>query len=306
MLTLRYRVKRRVIECAFAQRRNLLRPTFHQLVIDYLRFNRRARQLRLKNDSRTLDDYLNDTRFSRIFRELYLTPVGAAIWSEDPTRLTNIPLPTFVRLLANHGLLGIRGKPDWQSIVGGARSYVDSLIAPFRDKVCLQTPIRRIHRTDDHVVVSAERTGDMRFDHVVLATRSDQALALLEDPTKTEHEVLGSIAYQSNDVVVHTDTTLLPKQPRAWAAWNYYIPTQSTNKVSTTYNTNRLQRLNSPDTFSITLNQASRIDPETLHARMTYHHPIFNDAAVAAQTCWKDINKKTHVLLQCLLAIWIS
>ncbi|HCU72387.1 MAG: FAD-dependent oxidoreductase [Chloroflexi bacterium] len=282
------------LNALFAQRRNLLRPKFHQLVIDYLRFNRRAQRLSVDNDSRTLEDYLRDNRFSRIFRDLYLIPMGSAIWSADPTRLTNIPLRTFIQFFRNHGLLGIRGKPDWRSIVGGARSYVDSITEPFRDSIYLQTPIRRIHRTDDHVVVSGDSTGDMTFDHVVLATHSDQALALLQDPTQSEHEVLGAFPYQSNDVVVHTDTTLLPKQARAWAAWNYYIPTESTTKVSTTYNMNRLQRLNSPDTFCVTLNQASVIDPETVCARMTYQHPIFNSSAVAAQARWNDINNKNR------------
>ena len=226
----------------FAQRRNLLRPIFWTLLRDYLRFNRQAPQLLAADEQRTLDEYLDDAGFSRVFRELYLVPMGAAIWSTDPGRFGLIPVRSFVRFFQNHGLLGIRGKPHWRSFVGGAREYVEALARPFRDRIHTRTPVTRVRRSDDHVTITVARGGDVRFDQVVFATHSDQALQMLEDPSPEERAVLGSIAYQANSVVLHTDTSLLPRKRRAWAAWNYYVPQGSAEEgASTTYNMNFLQ-----------------------------------------------------------------
>lgn len=278
------------LNAVFAQRRNLARPKFLRLVRDYLRFNRQAPKLLEADERRTLDDYLEGAGFSRAFRELYLVPMGAAIWSTDPARFGQIPIRSFVRFFHNHGLLGIRGKPRWYSIVGGAREYVEALARPFRDRIQTRAPVTRVRRARDHVDVTVAGGGDARFDQVVLATHSDQALRVLVDPSPEERTVLGAIDYQANSVVLHTDTSLLPRRRRAWAAWNYYIAPNGGDRVATTYNMNRLQRFDAPETFCVTLNQDDRIDEAAVIARMTYHHPTLNRAAIAAQRRWTEVN----------------
>ncbi len=274
----------------FAQRRNLARPTFLRLVRDYLRFNRQAPKLLEVDERLTLDDYLEGAGFSRAFRDLYLVPVGAAIWSTDPARFGQIPIQLFVRFFHNHGLLGIRGKPRWYSIVGGAREYVEALARPFRDQIQTRAPVTRVRRARDHVDVTVAGGHVAQFDQVVLATHTDQALRVLDDPSPEERTVLGAIDYQANSVALHTDTSLLPRRRRAWASWNYYISPDGGGRVATTYNMNRLQRLDAPETFCVTLNQDDRIDEAAVIARMTYHHPTLNRAAIAAQRRWTEVN----------------
>ncbi len=278
------------LNAVFAQRCNLLRPTFLRLVRDYLRFNRQAPKLLEADERLTLDDYLRGAGYSRAFRELYLVPMGAAIWSTDPGRFARIPVRSFVRFFHNHGLLAIRGKPTWFSITGGAREYVEALARPFRDRIHTRATVTRVRRARDHVSVTIDGGGDARFDQVVFATHSDQALQLLDDSSPEEHAVLGAIEYQTNSVVLHTDTSLLPRRRRAWAAWNYYIHPDGGERVATTYNMNRLQQLDAPETFCVTLNQDDRIDEAAVIARMTYHHPMFSRAAIAAQRRWTDVN----------------
>ena len=278
------------LNAVFAQRRNLARPTFLRLVRDYLRFNRQAPKLLEADERRTLDDYLEGAGLSCAFRELYLVPMGAAIWSTDPARFGQIPIQSFVRFFHNHGLLGIRGKPRWHSIAGGAREYVQALAQPFRDRIQTRAPVTRVRRARDHVDVTVAGGGDARFDQVVLAAHSDQALRMLDDPSPEERAVLGAIDYQANSVVLHTDTSLLPRRRRAWAAWNYYIAPDGGDRVATTYNMNRLQGLDAPETFCVTLNQDDRIDEAAVIARMTYRHPVLNRAAIAAQRRWTEVN----------------
>lgn len=278
------------LNAVFAQRRNLLRPTFLRLVRDYLRFNRQAPRLLEADERLTLDDYLEGADFSRVFRDLYLVPMGAAIWSTDPARFGQIPVRSFVRFFHNHGLLGIRAKPRWASIAGGAREYVEALARPFRDRIHTCAPVTRVRRARGHVDVTVAGGHVAQFDQVVIATHSDQALRVLDDPSPEERAVLGAIDYQANSVVMHTDTSLLPRRRRAWAAWNYYIAPDGGDRVATTYNMNRLQRLDAPETFCVTLNQDERIDEAAVIARMTYHHPMLNRAAIAAQRRWAEVN----------------
>lgn len=278
------------LNALFAQRRNLLRPAFLRLLVDYLRFNRLATGLLGPGERRTLGEYLNDAGFSRVFRDLYLVPMGAAVWSADPTKFSRIPVRTFARFFYNHGLLGIWGKPHWLSIVGGARRYVDALVQPFRSRIHLRAPVVGVRRLGDHVTVAVAGAGETRFDHVVFATHSDQALRALQDASPRERDILGAIDYQTNDVALHTDTSLLPRCRRAWASWNYRIPRDWAAGVPATYNMNRLQRLDAPETYCVTLNQTDCIRPAAVIKRLTYHHPVFNQAAIEAQDRWGEIN----------------
>jgi predicted NAD/FAD-binding protein len=275
----------------FAQRRNLLRPSFYRMIREILRFNREApRLLDASDDSLTLGAYLRAQGYHREFIEHYLVPMGAAIWSTDPRRLLDFPARFLVRFFHNHGMLSINDRPTWRVIRGGSREYVKRLTAPFRNRIRLNTPVTAIRRRSSHVEIETGESPPQRFDAVFIATHSDQALRLLADPSPLEREVLGAITYQKNEVVLHTDTRLLPRRKRAWAAWNYHVPAQPSEGVAVTYNMNILQGLDAPVTFCVTLNRTADIDPRKILKRLTYHHPLFTPAAVAAQRRQAELN----------------
>ncbi len=267
----------------FAQRSNLLRPSFLGMLRDVLRFNRESRQLLALDDEKVaLGDWLCGAGYSEEFVEHYVVPMGAAIWSADPASFLRFPAASFVRFFDNHGLLEANPKLPWRVIEGGSRSYVDALIRPFRDRVRTGEAVRAIRRSRRFVELST-RSGIERFDRVVLALHSDQALRILVDPSGLERTLLRSIAYQPNDVVLHTDTRILPDTKRAWASWNYRIPRTGQDNALVTYDMNRLQGLDSPVRFLVTLNGSDRIDPRQVLRRFRYDHPVFDGQAMAAQ-----------------------
>lgn len=278
------------LNALFAQRGNLLRPRFWGMLGDVLRFNREAPEL-LKHEGPEvgLGEYLERGGYGAMFRDYYILPMGAAIWSTDPARMLAFPARFFVRFFMNHGLLSVTDRPTWRVIRGGSRAYVERLIAPFRERVRMRTSVRVLSRFPDHVVVHTDQ-GAERFDAVFLACHSDQALALLSDPTPDERAVLSAIPYQANEAVLHTDTRLLPRRRLAWAAWNYLMPEGPGGRVSLTYDMNILQGLDAPETLCVTLNGTERIDPDKVIATMTYHHPLFTPAGVAAQLRHREID----------------
>jgi predicted NAD/FAD-binding protein len=269
----------------FAQRRNLLRPSFHRMLRDILRFNREAPALLHSPEETSLGAYLGEKAYSRAFIDDYLVPMGAAIWSTDPARMFGFPARFFVRFLHNHGMLSVNERPQWRAIRGGSARYVEKLVAPFRDRIRLNTPVRQVRRLPDCVIVNGER-----FDHVFFACHADQALAALADASPLEREVLGAMPYQENEAVLHTDVSLLPRARRAWAAWNYHVPAEPAARVAITYNMNILQTLPAPETFCVTLNRTADIDPRRVLKRITYHHPLYTRAAVAAQQRQRELN----------------
>lgn len=278
----------------FAQRRNLLRPRFYRMLSDILRFNREApRVLNLKREHQTLDEFLQHGGYSNEFITHYIKPMGAAIWSACPQGMGGVPLGFFVRFFHNHGLLSVSNRPTWKVIQGGSASYVDLLVAPFRERIRLSTPVEWIQRQGDQVQLKARGLEAQRFDRVFLACHSDQALALLRDASPAEREVLGAIAYQHNEAVLHTDSRLMPRRRRAWAAWNYHLlrdPAANDGRVSLSYNMNILQGIKAPVDFLVTLNHRDAIDPDRVIARFDYEHPVFDPAAVAAQHRHREIN----------------
>jgi predicted NAD/FAD-binding protein len=208
----------------FAQRKNLFRPSFYRLLRDILRFNREApRLLDSEDESITLDDYLREHHYSTQFVDHYLAPMGASIWSTPPGNFRQFPARYTVGFFRNHGLLQIRDRPQWKTIVGGAVRYVGPLLRPLADSVRLSCPIERVQRQPEQVVVTPRGGEPEVFDKVVLAAHSDQSLAMLADPSPAEQEILGAIPYQANEIVLHTDTSLLPRTRRARASWNYYM-----------------------------------------------------------------------------------
>lgn len=279
----------------FAQRRNLFRPSFYRMVFDILRFNREAKDLlETADDTMTLHDYLAANRYSVEFVKQYIIPMGAAIWSANPEQMREFPVRYFVQFFNNHGMLSVDNRPQWRVIKGGSKQYVNALTRPYRSRIRLRSPVRSIKRFPGHVEVTAQHqnqpTESLRFDQVVMATHSDQALALLADPTDMEREVLGAIRYQENEAVLHTDRSLLPKRRLAWAGWNYHLSGKTTNRVAVTYHMNTLQNLRASREYCVTLNRTDAINPASIIKRITYHHPVYTREAVAAQRRHEDIN----------------
>ena len=278
----------------FTQRRNIFRPRFLGMIRDILRFNRESPELidHHDNEALSLGEYLEDNGYGRLFIDNYIIPMGAAIWSTDPQQMLEFPACYFVRFFANHGLLNIKNRPQWHVIEGGSREYVKKLTAPFKDRIRLNEAVVSVKRLPTHVELNTSTGKVERFDHLFIATHSDQALNILEDPSDLEQAVLGAIPYQNNDVVLHTDTSILPKKRRTWAAWNYLRRQAPGQRVSVTYNMNMLQGIQSRETFCVTLNDTQNIDPDKVIRRMQYQHPVFTTQGVAAQKQHRDINGK--------------
>ncbi len=275
----------------FAQRRNLLRPAFWRMIRDILRFNREAPALLdPAHPQVSLGDYLASQRYSAQFAEHYVLPMGAAIWSASPATLREFPASHLVRFFHNHGMLSVNDRPQWRTIRGGSARYVEKLTAPFRDRIRLRTPVASVYRTAAGAIVRAVGCDPERYDRVFFACHSDQALRLLADASEAERAILGAIRYQRNDVVLHTDTTLLPRRQLAWAAWNYHRLDHESQRVAVTYNMNLLQRLQTRVPLLVTLNLQDRIDPSQIIRQLSYEHPIHTPAAIAAQARQAEIN----------------
>ena len=275
----------------FAQRRNIVRLPFYRMIRDILRFNKTALPgIDDLDDEETLGNYLRNNGYSNEFIDHYLIPMAAAIWSAEPGSVLEMPVKFLVRFFANHGLLQISDRPIWRVIKGGSREYVGKLVAGHRDRIRLNSPVQSVRRIEDRVELHSATGGTESFDYVFLACHSDQALALLKDATPAEREVLGAIHYQSNEAILHTDTSLMPKKRCAWAAWNYHIPRDSSRHVAVTYNMNILQGLEANKQYLVTLNNDRHIDPDKVIRTVQYEHPVFSRESVAAQRRQAEIN----------------
>ncbi len=275
----------------FADRRNLFRAGFHRMIRDILRFNREALDsLQFEDPAQTVGGYLERHRYSQEFRDHYLVPMAAAIWSAEPVAIDSMPLRFLVQFFKNHGLLQLEDRPQWKTIVGGSREYVRKLTRGFADRIRLGTPVKSVRRYRDHVELFTDSGGVEIYDAVFVACHSDQALAMLADPTPTEAAVLSAIKYQDNVAVLHTDESVMPRRRRAWASWNYHLPETATRHVSVTYNMNILQGLDAREQYLVTLNDETAIDPSKVIRRIQYEHPIFSLDSVAAQARQGDVN----------------
>ena len=283
----------------FAQRRRLADPRFLRMLRDVVRFNRAARHLLEAEGDRglsfTLEDLLDEGRYSRFFREWYLVPMGSAIWSADPATFLSYPAAVFARFFDNHGLLRLGDQPQWRTITGGSRRYVSAIVEPLRDRIRLASPVEKIVRRTDGVEIATASGSVEHFDRVVVATHSDQALRLLSDPSRVEREILGAIRYQPNVATLHTDSSLLPRNRRARAAWNYHVlaetaPLAQRQRATLTYHLNTLQGLDVTPDVCVTLNRPDRPRPELVIDHIDYAHPIFDSSAVRAQRRLGEIN----------------
>lgn len=268
----------------FVQKRNALDPRFWRMLRDIVRFNRLAK--RAVEDGavdETLGAFCDRHRLGHWFRRYYIVPMASAIWSMPPVAIMDFPLITMARFMLQHRMLDLRDRPQWRTVAGGSWTYVRALTRDFHDRIHLRTPVRGVRREADGVLVRTD-ADEARFDQVVFACHSDQALAALQDADAQERAVLGAIRYQPNDAVLHTDTRLMPRRRRAWAAWNAHVdPRHPEQPASLTYNMNILQRLHAPRQFLVTLGRDRDIAEEHVLRRIRYQHPLFDTAAIAAQ-----------------------
>jgi predicted NAD/FAD-binding protein len=275
----------------FAQRRNLLRPQFYRMIRDILRFNKQASaKANTLAGKFTVGEFLAANRYGREFTDQYLVPMAAAIWSSEPKRVLDMPIDFLVRFFSNHGLLQLHDRPTWRVISGGSREYVKKLVAGHRDRIRTKSAVRSVRRTATGVEVRSTSSEPEVFDAVFFAAHSDQALAMLAAPTAAEKEVLGAIRYQPNEAILHTDVTVMPQRRKAWAAWNYHLPSDPERHVAVTYNMNILQRLSAQSQYCVTLNNDSDIHPDHIIERIHYEHPMYSREAVAAQARQREVN----------------
>jgi predicted NAD/FAD-binding protein len=278
----------------FAQRRNVTNPAFQRMLVDIVRFNRAARHVAVNgaDPDLTLGEFLARRSWSRSFIDWYLTPMGSAIWSAAPASFAQMPVLTFARFFDNHGLLRVGDQPQWRTVAGGAANYVEALLRPMRDRLQLGAGVEKVVRRRAEGTVELRTTDGppVEFDHVILATHSDQALRLLADPTAAERDILGAIRYQANRATLHTDERLLPRSRRARASWNFHRPAVDTGVATITYDMNRLQGIESTRPILVTLNREADIAPGAVLRTFDYDHPVLDAGAVRAQARRDEIS----------------
>jgi predicted NAD/FAD-binding protein len=279
----------------FACRRNIWNIAFWRMLIEILRFRNISRTTLEKYYTSSLDTYLQQRGYSRYFKEYFLYPMGASIWSAEPGSFGQMPLGFFFRFFENHGLLTLTNQPQWLTIQGGSQEYVKVLTVGFEDRVHLNTQVKSVHRESDAVVVRTQQGEKFLFDHVIIAAHSDQALAILKEPTASEQAVLSAIDYQLNRAVLHSDTRLLPQRRNVWSSWNYKKSEDANQRVAITYWMNSLQSIDSQVQFCVTLNQQDRIDPNTIYYTTDYEHPVYHIDSVAAQQQHNEISGKNRI-----------
>jgi uncharacterized protein len=271
----------------FSQRKNIFSPAFWSMIRDILRFNKIALQLlrqETSEDDETLQAFVQRHGFSQGFMENFLVPLGSSLWSSPPERFREFPIRFVVEFLGNHEMLQAFGRSRWRVIQGGSREYVKKLIAPFKERIRLNTPVQSVRRFEDRVEIRTGGNEPESFDQVVLATHADQSLRMLSDPSPLEEQTLSAFPYQPNDTVLHTDIRTLPKKKRAWAGWNYRVRKNNNQQAVATYNMNILQSLQTEETYCVTLNDTENLDTSRILGRYRYEHPQYTAGRAEA---WK-------------------
>jgi predicted NAD/FAD-binding protein len=277
----------------FAQRSNLLKPSYLNMLKSMLRFNRQSRKdLTQLSPHLTLGQYLGNNNYPETFIKNFIIPIGAAVWSTKPTDMLDMSAVFFIRFFENHGMLQIIDRPNWWVIKNGSKSYVKSITKPYHDKIRLSTPVLSVERVDSKIKIRSgqNNASEEFFDAVVFATHSNQSLRLLKDPSKFENEILGAIPYQNNKAILHYDDSILPKRKNAWSSWNYLLDQDKNKPVSLTYNMNILQGIDCERTFCVSLNSEELIDPKKILKRLDYEHPLFNIKGLEAQKRKREIS----------------
>jgi predicted NAD/FAD-binding protein len=270
----------------FGQPRNLFRPRMWSMLSDLARFYRQAPRdaALIEDEAISLGDYLERGRYRQAFRDDHLLPMASAIWSAAPDEMLSYPAAAFIRFHDNHGLLQLRQRPAWETVVGGSRNYVERLAVSFADRIRLDAGVRAVRRFDGRIIITDLRGRSEAFDHVVMASHAHQTLAMLTDPSPREENLLGSFRYSRNLAVLHTDDSFMPKRRAVWSSWNYIGSRDNTgNRVCVTYWMNRLQNIESERPLFVTLNPPRPPHAGTLLHSEAYDHPIFDAKAMAAQ-----------------------
>jgi len=273
------------INSLFAKRSNIFRLSFLKMLYEMYKFGKEADSSGLGlNASTTLGEYLKEKKYSKEFIHYFITPMGAAIWSTPANKVLEMPAYFFIKFFYNHGMLEISNRPNWWVIKNGSSQYISKIIKGFEEKIYLSSSIKKVVRTGDGVeLFFVKNDKKLNFDAVIFATHSDQALSLLESPSDLEEEILKSFPYQKNEVLLHTDATVLPKRKLAWASWNYQLDADPGAPVVLTYNMNILQSIQSDQTFCVTLNDHDSVDQSKVIKKLSYDHPLFTVDAIAAQ-----------------------
>lgn len=274
----------------FAQRKNVFKPAFYRMITDITRFNRTCLSFLDQDDDMSLGTYLTENQYSQQFIDQYIVPMGSAIWSSSYEQMMAFPARFFIRFFKNHGLLNVVDRPDWYVIENGSQSYVEKLVQPFKQTIRLNTAVTQVKRFPTHVEISTDGQAAEKFDYVFFACHSNQVLQMLDQPDRLESEILKQFPYQNNEVILHTDTSILPKHKLAWAAWNYHRTGQAKQPVAVTYNMNILQGLDCSETFCVTLNHTDAIEENKIIKRLNYAHPLFTQAGIAAQKRHTELN----------------
>ena len=275
------------LDTVFTQRRNLYNWRFIRMLRDILRFNKQATMQALQSHATTisLGDFLNKYRYSKEFRDWYLLPMAGCIWSCPTEQMLAFPLTTFVQFCHNHGLLQVNDRPQWHTVKGGARQYVNKMLAAIPNKKLL-TPVKSISRANRRSTVQIKletHEGSQYFDHVVMASHSDQTLRMMHDASEKETAILSAVQYQPNRAVLHTDISLLPQNKKAWSAWNYQSKNSKEPQVCVHYLINQLQPLPFKQAIIVSLNPIEEPNPNTIIDEFDYSHPVFDTAAIEAQ-----------------------
>ena len=277
---------------------NIASPRFLKFVVEQSRFNRKLTAMLEQGalPDISLGEYLHSIGASAFLRDNYLAPLIAAIWSGPDVSAEAFPLRTFARFFSNHGMLEFGKRPDWYTVSGGSQTYVRAFLGAFQGTVHTNAPVERVRRDGQGCFVKVKGSEELRFDKVVLASHADESLALLADPTPEELRGLGAWRYNTNHVVLHTDRRVMPPSKKVWAAWNYYRPQDGvlTTPVAITYYMNKLQRLETPTDFFVSLNQREAVDPSKVRFEVAYTHPIYDGASIASQSFIKRWNGANH------------
>jgi len=275
----------------FSQRKNILNFKFIRMIFEILRFNKEA--IKLKSKTILLNQYLKKNNYSEYFCDNYILPMGAAIWSSDIKTILNFPAHFFISFFKNHGMLSINDRPQWLTIKGGSQEYVKKLTSYFKNNIRLNSKIKSVVRNKDYIEIEDNQSKE-KYDYVFFACHSNEVLEILEKPTTNEVEILKALPYQQNNVILHTDSNVMPKNKLSWAAWNYNIDNQKESPVTLTYNMNILQNIKSKDDLLVTLNPKNPIPKEKIIKKLKYGHPKFSKESIFAQKNNKKISGKNR------------
>ena len=282
----------------FAKRSNIFRFGFLRMLYEMYYFGKKADSIyQGLNVSTTLGDYLSDEKYSSEFINYFIIPMGAAIWSTPANKVLDMPAYFFIKFFYNHGMLEVINRPNWWVIKNGSSEYIKKIIKGFEKKIYLSTQVKKVSRNAAGIEISVTgKDQALEFDSVVFAIHSDQALKILNDPTNAEKDILSSIPYQKNEVLLHTDSSVLPKRKLAWASWNYQLDSDPDLPVVLTYNMNILQSINCKETLCVTLNDYNSVDKSKVLKKITYQHPLFTVAGIDAQKRKSEISgvNNTH------------